>query len=208
MDPPLAARLGWKKITRTFNNTGTGMPNGCSRGSRDASVSRTCILVLSTSPSCTRSLFHPSLSPIRCYFTITLYDAQFRTNSLTFARARYSSNAGVHVREPHLHAAGTSFAAILITRLSSGGKHEFRSSPYFFSRSISIRGLVARHFSVSRAITRELTFFSLSFFFLIHRALVEKFFFNLDGEDPRGFIGRMQQRGLLERERNVEWLYK
>lgn len=28
-----------------------------------------------------------ALSPIRCYFTITLYDAQFRTNSLTFARA-------------------------------------------------------------------------------------------------------------------------
>lgn len=26
-----------------------------------------------------------ALSPIRCYFTITLYDAQFRTNSLTFA---------------------------------------------------------------------------------------------------------------------------
>lgn len=188
------------------------MPNGCSRGSRDASVSRTCILVLSTSPSCTRSLFHPSLSPIRCYFTITLYDAQFRTNSLTFARARYSSNAGVHVREPHLHAAGTSFAAILITRLSSGGKHEFRSRtppPRTFSpdryRSVASS---PRHFSVSRAITRELTFFSLSFFFLIHRALVEKFFFNLDGEDPRGFIGRMQQRGLLERERNVEWLYK
>lgn len=33
----------------------------------------------------------------------------------------------MHVREPHLHVAGTSFAAILITRLSSGGKHKFRS---------------------------------------------------------------------------------
>lgn len=90
------------------------------------------------------------ISSIR-YFTITLYDTQFRTNLLTFTRAnsrRYSSKRACTYAS-YIYMREDEFAAILITRLSGAGKHKFRPSVrralartcvYFFSRSISIRG--------------------------------------------------------------------
>lgn len=66
------------------------------------------------------------ISSIR-YFTITLYDTQFRTNLLTFTRAnsrRYSSKQACTYAS-YIYMREDEFAAILITRLSGASKHKF-----------------------------------------------------------------------------------
>lgn len=90
--------------------------------------------------------------PCTPFHNYTSHDVHNFVRACLHSRARTPrvhiprSGAGLHVRGQHLHARGDEFTAILITRLSSAGKHKFRSAvlartrAHFFRGSISIRG--------------------------------------------------------------------
>lgn len=128
MDPPLAARLDGKR-SRGRLITRRGMPMGVADGSSVRVLPSSSSLL----PPCvrTRAAFTDTL----LLYNYTLRCAISYKLAYVCGRARTSedilrSNASARTR-----AAFTCGAAILITRLSSGGKHKFRSSVslFFFS---------------------------------------------------------------------------
>lgn len=132
--------------------------------------------------------FHRYAATLQLHFTMRNF---VQTRLRLQARARARRRIFFEARRARTRAAFTCGAAILITRLSSGGKHKFRPSALFLRIDID----PCRY-------EPNLLFSSILFFYVI----ASRNFFNREGIfHSRGFLSR---GGLLERERNVEWLYK
>lgn len=199
---PFRTRGRFARIVIIYGDSGTGWillsrRDSDGKRSRGRLITRECrmgvveVAALRPCPVPASPSFPPCVRVRAFTDTLLLYNYTLRraiSYKLAYIRARaplrYSRNAAVHVRERHLHVAGTSFAAILITRLSSGGKHEFRSrassSPDRY-RSVAS----SRHATSNDSRANRLCSPSSSSSLLFSFSIVEKLF------RSRTYIGRM-----------------